>query len=181
MTEFRDEREVRRAIDAEWQRCAIAACLEGAREVVRNALNPKTPVGSLSDVEWGWISTAIVFEWVSVKARQAVKEGMPSENTIRVMEEGNREPAPWESGAIETVLPALGNIKDLDWSAPIGNWSKEAMIKFSWHCFRLINGAIAARDEGSLDHLLKRFTTDVRELSASSGGPLATPGELNDF
>jgi hypothetical protein len=180
MTQFRSEKSVRGAIEAEWQRRAIAACLEQARSIVRESINAKTPVGSLSDVEWGWISTAIVFAWISTKAQEAVQEGLPSEDVIRTMEAYHREPNPWEAGAVETTLPALGGVEGLDWSSPLANLSKAQMIKLCWHAFRLVNGALAARDEGARDEITKHFDADVREMSGANGGMLVTPGEIPD-
>jgi hypothetical protein len=34
-----------------------------------------TPVGRLSDVQWGWIVTAVLFAWIGVRAQQAASEG----------------------------------------------------------------------------------------------------------
>jgi hypothetical protein len=50
------------AIEDAWLRQATAAAIEAARTVVSSgAVPPMTPVGRLSDIEWGWIAASILF------------------------------------------------------------------------------------------------------------------------
>jgi hypothetical protein len=50
------------AIEDAWQREATRVAVEKARAVVSGgALPPMTPVGRLSDSEWGWIVAAVLF------------------------------------------------------------------------------------------------------------------------
>jgi hypothetical protein len=51
------------ALEDEWQRRATAAAITGARGIVQagGPIPPGTPIGWLSDVEWGWIVAAVLF------------------------------------------------------------------------------------------------------------------------
>jgi hypothetical protein len=59
------------AIEDAWQRQATAAAIAAARKVVRvdGVIPPGTPIGRLGDVEWGWLVAAILFGWISTRAR----------------------------------------------------------------------------------------------------------------
>ena len=50
------------AIEDQWQRDATAAAIAGARGVIHmgGPIPPGTPIGRLSDIEWGWIVAAIL-------------------------------------------------------------------------------------------------------------------------
>ena len=55
-----------------WQREATRVAIEKARAVVSGgAVPPMTPIGRLSDIEWGWIVASILFGWIDTRARQA--------------------------------------------------------------------------------------------------------------
>src|SRR5262245_49052073 len=64
------------ALEDEWQRQATTAAIEAARGVVKldGPIPPGTPIGRLSDTEWGWIVAAILFGWISTRAHQAAAE-----------------------------------------------------------------------------------------------------------
>jgi len=74
------------AIEDVWQRRASAAAVAGARAVVEDGgpIPPGTPVGRLSDIEWGWIVAAILFAWISMRAEQATAEQLDTDRTIRM-------------------------------------------------------------------------------------------------
>ena len=50
------------ALEKDWQRRAAVAAITGARGVVQagGPIPPGTPIGRLSDVEWGWIVAAVL-------------------------------------------------------------------------------------------------------------------------
>ena len=75
------------ALEDQWQRDATAAAIAGARGVVQmdGPIPPGTPIGRLSDPEWGWIIATILFAWISVRAQQAAAEQLDSERTIRMI------------------------------------------------------------------------------------------------
>lgn len=170
-----------RDIEADWDAKATQSAIDAAREVIgANGINGRSMISSLSEIEWGWICAASIFAWIKTKSQQATAEGTGYDSPIRNMTA--RDPAPWEAGAVETILPALGDLKDVDWSKPIGEWSKDAIVSFAWQIHRLTDAALAARDEGAGDKIVQRLSQPVmeRELSAVNGGPLLARGELND-
>ena len=73
------------AIEDLWQRRATAAAIEAARTIVFGGdFPPGTPVGQLSDVQWGWLVAAILFGWISAKAEQATAEQLDTERVVRM-------------------------------------------------------------------------------------------------
>jgi hypothetical protein len=157
---------------------ATSSAIAAARYVVSESVNSRAMVSSLSEIEWGWIVCAAIFSWIETKARQAVYEGRAYDETIQAMP---GEPAPWEAGAVASILPALGKIETLDWAKPMGEWSKEQIVSFAWHCHKLTDQALAHRDEGAKDVVtqLNRAVAE-REVSAANGGPLMDREELSE-
>ncbi len=173
-----------REIEADWDVKATQSAIDAAKHVITGneaGINGRAMISSLSDLEWGWIAAACVFAWIGTKAKQAVAEGIGYDAAIyRGMT--HRAPAPWEAGAIETILPALGELKGVDWAKPIGEWPKEAIVSFAWQIHRLTDAALAARDEGAQDAIVKRLSEPAieRVISAKNGGPLMTRKEMDD-
>jgi hypothetical protein len=166
--------------DDDWQREATLSAIAAARSVITgDGINQRAMIGSLSELEWGWIVAAAVFEWIKKRAEQATAEGSDMETTIRTMR--GRDPEPWEAGAVASILPALGNIPDLDWSRPIGEWHKDKITSFAWQIYKLTDAALAARDEGATDKIVKfNRAEQEREVSAKNGGPYMDRREMND-
>lgn len=161
----------------EWQRRSTASAIASARDIVsKDGINSRVPVGSLGDLEWGWIVAAAIFGWIKVRAEQAVHEGTSYDLPIRSMA---GEPPPWEHGAIETILPALGGMNGVDWSKPVGEWSKEQIVSFAWQIYKLTDAALVRRDDGNRPVDFSKARTE-RIASANVGGPLMTHDELND-
>jgi len=133
------------AIEDCWQREATRVAIEKARAAISSgAVPPNTPVGRLSDTELGWIAAAVLFGWIDVRARQAVGNGVGVNKHIR---DTGLVPDPWDIGAIEAVLPELAK-PEIDWSKPLGKFSREEMIEFLGDAYTLIGKAILARDTG---------------------------------
>jgi hypothetical protein len=130
-----------------WQRQATAAAIRSARKMIGDGGVPAgTAVGHLSDEQLGWILCAGVCSWIATRAAQAVDEGQAAiEMNIR---DTGTEPPPWDAGAVETILPGLGAMTDVDWTVPIGGWSKDSMLRFLCAVYELMSKAIAARDRG---------------------------------
>lgn len=169
-----------RQIDSDWDAQATQSAIDAARKVVNDGINGRAMVSSLSDIEWGWLVAAAIFGWIETKAKQAVAEGCGYDTAIRSM--AHRDPAPWEAGAVATILPALGNLT-APWEKPIGDWSKDQIVAFAWQIHRLTDQALAARDEGAVDKIVQRITAQPvmeREHSAAQGGSLLARGELDD-
>jgi hypothetical protein len=130
----------------EWQRRATAAAVAAARRVVKGdaAIPANTPVGRLSDVQWGWLVAAAIFAWIAVRAEQATAEGLDVESTIREGVEGARD-----VGAVAAILPKLADSVSIDWSAPLADWPRETMLEFLGTALSLTREAMAARDQGA--------------------------------
>ena len=130
----------------EWQVRATAAAIKAARRIVAGdaAVMPMmTPVGRLSEVQWGWIVAAVLFAWIKVRAEQAASEGIDAEQSIRDGVDGA-----WDAGAITSTLPALADTPGIDWSKPLADWSPDQMIAFLTNALGLVQQAMAARDRG---------------------------------
>jgi hypothetical protein len=133
------------AIEDCWQREAMRVAIDKARAAVSGgAVSPNTPIGRLSEIEWGWIAAGILFGWIDVRARQAVDNGIGVNKHIR---DSGLEPDPWDIGAIEAILPELAT-SDIDWSKPLAELSREEMIAFLGDVYNLIGKAMLARDTG---------------------------------
>jgi hypothetical protein len=168
------------AIEDAWLRRATAVAIEQARTAVSGgAVPPNTPVGRLSEVEWGWIVAAVIFGWVSTRAEQATSSGVGPNELIRTI---SIDPDPWDAGAIASILPELADSNIIDWSESLAELSREDMILFLADAFTLIRKAMAARDRGQ--DMVTRRTPDgtaegARKTVAAAGGPLMTVDELN--
>ena len=120
------------AIEDAWQRQATVVAIEGARAVVGGgAVSPTTPIGRLSDTEWGWIVAAILFGWIQERATQATSDGTGI----------------WDAGAIAAILPELAR-PEVDWNRPLTEFSRDEMIAFLADAYNLIGKAMQARDLG---------------------------------
>jgi hypothetical protein len=132
-------------IEDAWQRQATAAAIAKIRAVVSGgAVPPMTPVGRLSDTEWGWIAAAVLFGWISERATQATSNGIGAEQWIR---NTGLAPDPWCAGAIAAILPELAR-PDVDWNRPLAEFSRDEMIQFLGDAYTLISKAMQARDLG---------------------------------
>jgi hypothetical protein len=132
----------------DWQRKATAAAVTAARNIVLGddaAINKSAPVGRLSDTEWGWIVTAVLFAWIGARAEQAAAEELDTEQTIRLT---GLDRNPWDAGAIAAILPELAQCRGIDWSKSLNDWPRETMIEFLLEALRLVRRGMIARDLG---------------------------------
>jgi hypothetical protein len=165
-----------------WMKQATAASIAAAREMVGvdGPIRIHEPVGRLGDSEWGWICSSSLWAWLAIRAEQAASEGWDEETTIRIT---GLEPDPWDIGAVMGVLPKLAEAcPELDWSQPVGAWSKDAIAEFLLAAFGLIQRAFAARDlvEG---RTAGKTNADVvaREMNAAVGNSRMTVAELKQL
>jgi hypothetical protein len=144
--------------------------------VAGGMMSPDTPVGRLTDKEWGWIYAGMVFAWMRARVAQAAAEGRSVESAVRDGSAGA-----WDAGAIVSILPALADANiGIDWSQPLAAWPRETMVAFLGHAFTLINDAKVAADRGggiTRQHDAGRMS---REANAGAGNPLVVPRELSD-
>ncbi len=142
------------------------------------AIPPATPVSRLSDLELGWLTAASLFAWIKTRAEQATAEGWDTELTLRLT---GLDPQPWDAGAVEAILPELGELRGVDWSMPITSWPKDQMVSFFLkRCGWSTQQCIARDVGGGITTKGKSLEEMQRIAAAEAGGPLMTPGELND-
>jgi hypothetical protein len=170
------------ALEDQWQRDATAAAIEAARGVVQmdGPIPPGTPIGRLSDTEWGWILAAMLFAWIRVRAQQAAAEHLDAERTIRMVA---LDPQPWDAGAVAAILPELADACSgrVDWSKPLAQWPRETIIEFLLTAMPLIRKAMIARDLSDKGVTRQSSASTIaRQANAAAGGPLMTPDEFND-
>ena len=169
------------AMEDVWQRMATAAAIASARKVIDTdgVIPPGTPIGRLSDTEWGWLVAAVLFGWIGTRAQQATAEEIDTERCVRLT---GLDPEPWEAGAVLAILPELADAcPDIDWSQPLTSWPRETMVEFLLKAMRLIRKAMIARDISDRGVTQRSSAgTVAREANAAAGGPLMTPDEFND-
>jgi hypothetical protein len=169
------------ALEDQWQRDATAAAIAAARRVIQldGPIPPGTPIGRLSDAEWGWIVASVLFAWISKRAEQAVSEQIDTEQLIRMTA---LDPEPWDAGAVAAVLPDLADAcAGHDWSKPLAQWSREEITEFLLKAMPLIRKAMIARDMSEKGITRKSSAEMIaRQANAGAGGPLMTPDEFND-
>ena len=150
------------AIEDIWQRDATTAAITAARGVVQmdGPIPPGTPIGRLSDIEWGWIFAGMLFAWISKRAEQATAEQIDTEQLIRLTA---LDPQPWDAGAVVSILPELADdCAELDWSKPLTAWSREDIIEFLLKAMPLIRKAMLARDLSDKASLVNRVLQRLR-------------------
>jgi hypothetical protein len=165
------------AIEDIWLRRATAVAIEQARAVITGgAVPPNTPIGRLSDVEWGWVAAAVLFGWIKTRAEQATDSGVGPNESIRST---GIDPDPWDVGAVASILPELADA-DVDWNKPLASLSRDEMITFLTDALSLIRKAMGARDRGQGLVIRRTPASTAREALAAAGGQLMEPDELND-
>jgi hypothetical protein len=139
----------RAAISADrdrWTKQAFAACLASLKDLITGEtppLNPSLKLERVADSEWIWFVGTVVWTWIATRAEQAAAEGWDDERTILTT---GLEPDPWLDGAIAAILPKLAEAcTELDWSKPVGAWSKDEIIAFIAAAIALARRAVAAR------------------------------------
>jgi hypothetical protein len=146
MTKLRIKPPAPWALEDIWLRRATAVAIEQARAVVNGGdVRPNTPIGRLSDVEWGWIVSAVLFGWIKTRAEQATDNGVGAANAVRDV---GLDPDPWDIGAIDAILWELAEGNAVDWSKPLAELSRDEMLVFLNEALTLTRKAIEARDRG---------------------------------
>src|SRR5690349_9691076 len=112
-----------------WQQKATGAAIEAVRKIALNStgLPTMTPVGRLTDTQWGWLVTAALFAWIRVRHEQAIAEGLDIETTVR---DTGLAPSPADVAVVHSILPGLAEKAGVDWSLALNDWSKDVMTSF---------------------------------------------------
>jgi hypothetical protein len=150
-----------------WQKKATDAAIAAARGVALGddaAVNKNAQIGRLSDTEWGWIVTAVLFAWIAARAEQAAAEELDVEQTIRLT---GLDPNPWDAGAIAAILPELAQCRGIDWGQPLNDWSRETMIGFLLDALRLVRRGMTARDRAG--GITRKSATAANEFNDNIG------------
>jgi hypothetical protein len=132
-----------------WQRRATAEAVKAVRGLIGpgHAIAEKTPVGFLTDVEFGWMVCAVVFAWITTKAEEAADEGIKRQQAaMRTAPCDANGVDAWDKGAILSILPVLADQAPVDWDKPLKGWSKDEMVTFLYRAVGLIKTAMDARE-----------------------------------
>lgn len=164
-----------------WTRQAIVASIARAKDLVapQGPIRSATQLGKLSDSEWGWIVSTVIWGWVSTRAEQGASEGLDPERAVRITK---LDPDPWDIGAIKIILPELAkSCAGFDWAKPANIWTKDELAEFLLAAFNLIQRATAARDAIEEQLAGKPVNADViaRQANGSIGSPRMTVAEFN--
>jgi hypothetical protein len=143
----------------EWLDKATAAAVAGARKIVLSS-GPlmNTPVGRLTEHEWGMIVTAVIFSWIETRVQQAVAEGLDQEQAVR---QTGLSPDPCDVAVVHSILGELADKAAIDWSLPLSDWSTDIMTNFLLLARHLTREAEHARDHGG-GKILKRAEFDEK-------------------
>jgi hypothetical protein len=129
----------------DWMRRATDASVAAAMDMIGRdgPIRPGVATGALTKHEWGRIVSSVVWGWIATRAEQAATEGWNEEHAIRTT---GLTPDPCLVGAVRSTLPKLFEVlPDLDYSQPIGSWSKDTITEFLTIAFTLCTRAVAAR------------------------------------
>ena len=95
------------------QREATAAAIKAARAIGLGQTVMNTPIGRVTEEQWGWIVAAAIFGWIEARARQAIAEGCDGEAFIRAT---GLSPDPCDVAVVRSILPELADKAGIDWS-----------------------------------------------------------------
>jgi len=170
------------AIEDQWQRDAVTSAIAAMRGVIQmdGPVPPGTPVGRLSDTELGWMFSASLFAWISMRAQQATSEQLDTEQTIRLTA---LDPQPWDTGAVAAILPELADAcaGAVDWLKPLAQMPRDMIIEFLLKAMRLVRKGMVARNLSESGITRKSSASMIaRQANAAAGGPLMTGDEWND-
>jgi hypothetical protein len=145
-----------------WQAKATEAAIAAARKIALNStgLPPMTPVGRLTDLQWGWIVTGAIFGWIQTRVEQAIEEGLDQEYAVR---QTGLTPSPCDVAVVRSILTELADKAAIDWSLPLEAWGQDTMVNFLLLTWRLIGAAEIARDQG--DGKILRNSDALHELN----------------
>jgi hypothetical protein len=145
-----------------WQAKATEAAIAAARKIALNCngLATTTPVGKLSNLQWGWLVTAAIFGWIQTRCEQAIEEGLNQEQTVRLT---GLNPSPCDVAVVRSILPMLADQAAIDWSQSLEAWSKDTMTNFLLLAWRLMTAAEIARDQGAGKLILRK--SELGELN----------------
>jgi hypothetical protein len=130
----------------DWQAKATATAIAEARKIATgSAPLMNTPVGRLTDLQWGCIIAGALFGWITTRHQQAIAESWDPEEAVT---DGGFTPCPTDVAAVRSILPKLANQAGIDWSQPLSSWSKDTMSDFILLAWQLVSRADCEREYG---------------------------------
>jgi hypothetical protein len=139
-----------------WQAEATGDAVAGARSIAQSQTGlANTPVGKLSDSQWGWIINTALFSWIKTRYRQAIAEGLAGEAHVTQI-----EPSPRNGAIVQSILSMLADQSPIDWSKPLASWSKDEMADFVGLALQLIDQARDTLERASNPILRKKELDD---------------------
>jgi hypothetical protein len=146
----------------EWQDKATARAIGEARKIAQGSSLKlaNTPVGRLSEQEWGWVLTAAIFGWISTRCEQAIAEGIDQEEAVRMIE---LSPSPGDLAMIRSILPTLATQVKIDWARPLKDWSKDEITNFLLQAWLLANNADRVLEHGAGSKILQKKPAEEPE------------------
>jgi hypothetical protein len=150
-----------------WQCKATESAIAEARKITEGSGLQlwNTPVGRLSDQQWGWLLTAAIFGWIRTRCEQAIAEGIDRKELVRVI---GLSPSPGEVAVVRSILPALADQAAVDWSRPLAMWSKDEMVNFLLLVRQLIDRAEIAFDQAPHKILRKSTKSDFDDKAGDA-------------
>jgi hypothetical protein len=147
----------------QWQEKTTNSAIAAARKIaLGSAPLMNTPVGRLTNTQWGWLITAGIFAWIRTRCEQAIAENVDQEAAVRLT---GLSPSPCDVAVVTSILPALADQARIDWSLPLSAWSKDTMTNFLLLAWQLINQAELARDQGKIIGKSKDWATKGDNIS----------------
>jgi hypothetical protein len=135
-------------LEESWQRRATAEAIKAARGLIgpERAIPANTPVGMLTDDDFGWLICAVIFAWISTRAEQVANEGLNRIEAAVLTAPVKDGLDAWDVGAIAAILPMLFEQAPVDWAKALKDWSKDEMIRFLSRAAALVNTATGAKE-----------------------------------
>jgi hypothetical protein len=142
-------------LEDDWQAKAMASAIAEVRKIAQGSglQLANTPVGKLSDQQWGWLITAATFGWITTRCQQAIAEGIDQEEAVRMIE---LSPSPGDVAVIRSILPTLADQVKIDWARPLADWSKDEMTGFLLQAWLLANDADTVLADGASPKILHK-------------------------
>jgi hypothetical protein len=139
----------------DWQAKTTASAIAEARKIAQGSglQLSNTPVGKLSNTQWGWLLSAAIFGWITTRCQQAIAEGIGQEEAVRMIE---LSPSPGDVAVIRSILPMLAETVKIDWARPLADWSKDEMTSFLLRAWLLANNANAVLADGPGSKILHK-------------------------
>jgi hypothetical protein len=154
----------------DWQDKATASAIAEARKIAQSSglQMANTPVGKLTEQQWGWLIAPAIFGWIATRCQQAIAEGIDQEEAVRALA---MSPSPGDVAVIRSILPKLATQVKIDWERPLAAWSKDEMTDFLLQAWLLANNADHVLADGAGPKILHKKPVAVLADECVHGMP----------